>query len=146
MMTTQEFKGRINEFKGKIKSKWGQLTDDDFNTSQGNLDQLIGRIQQKTGQTRESIEKFFNELGDGAHGAVQQASEFVTQAAERVRENAGAAIEQAKEGYEHVREYADQGLRDTRKVVRQHPTESLMVALGVGVTVGLLVGMSMRSA
>ena len=49
------FKGRLNEMKGKIKERWGQLTDDDIMQSQGNLDQLAGKIQQKYGGSKEDI-------------------------------------------------------------------------------------------
>ncbi len=41
------FKGRWNELKGKVRQRWGELTDDEIAQTQGNLDQLVGRIQQK---------------------------------------------------------------------------------------------------
>lgn len=41
----------------KLKQKWGALTDDDLTYSEGKTDELIGRIQKRTGQTREAVEK-----------------------------------------------------------------------------------------
>ncbi|MGQ9674472.1 MAG: CsbD family protein [Chloroflexota bacterium] len=51
------FKGRWTEMKGKVKERWGQLTDDEITQTQGNLDQLAGKIQQKYGGTKEDIRR-----------------------------------------------------------------------------------------
>ncbi|HXU45745.1 MAG TPA: CsbD family protein [Thermoanaerobaculia bacterium] len=48
--------GKWNEMKGKIKEQWGELTNDDLDKVQGQRDQLVGRIQQRYGKTREAIE------------------------------------------------------------------------------------------
>ena len=56
-MTTLEIKGDWNIAKGKLKKKWANLTDDDLKYSEGQNDELIGRIQKRTGQTREAVEK-----------------------------------------------------------------------------------------
>ena len=61
-MDKLEVKGNWNELKGKLKSKWGMLNDDDLAYEEGQDDQLIGRIQKKTGQTREAIRDFINKL------------------------------------------------------------------------------------
>lgn len=56
-MNTLEIKGNWNIAKGKLKQKWGQLTDDDLDYIEGKEDELVGRIQKRTGQTREEVEK-----------------------------------------------------------------------------------------
>ena len=60
-MNTLEIKGNLNIAKGKLKQKWGELTDDDLDYVEGKQDELVGRIQQRTGKTREEIEKAINE-------------------------------------------------------------------------------------
>jgi uncharacterized protein YjbJ (UPF0337 family) len=60
-MTTLEIKGDWNITKGKLKQKWASLTDDDLQYAEGQLDELIGRIQKRTGETRELIEKALKE-------------------------------------------------------------------------------------
>jgi uncharacterized protein YjbJ (UPF0337 family) len=55
-MTTLEIKGDWNITKGKLKQKWAQLTDDDLQNIEGKEEELIGRIQKRTGQTREAVE------------------------------------------------------------------------------------------
>lgn len=56
-MNSLEIKGNWNIIKGKLKQKWGELTDDDLDYAEGKKDELLGRIQKKTGQTREEVEK-----------------------------------------------------------------------------------------
>ena len=61
-MTTFEIKGDWNITKGKLKQKWAHLTDDDLQYSEGRQDELIGRIQKRTGETRETVEKVMKEF------------------------------------------------------------------------------------
>lgn len=56
-MKTLEIKGNWNIAKGKLKQQWADLTDDDLQFSEGQEDELIGRIQKRTGQTREAVEE-----------------------------------------------------------------------------------------
>ena len=56
-MNTLEIKGDWNITKGKLKQKWATLTDDDLQFAHGKQDELLGRIQKRTGETREAIEK-----------------------------------------------------------------------------------------
>ena len=60
-MTTLEIKGDWNITKGKLKQKWAKLTDDDLQYVEGRHDELFGRIQKATGETREAIEKAVTE-------------------------------------------------------------------------------------
>lgn len=61
-MDKLEIKGNWNETKGKLKQKWGELTDDDLDYTEGKEDELVGRIQQKTGKTRDEVVKTIREL------------------------------------------------------------------------------------
>ncbi len=56
-MNTLEIKGDWNITKGKLKQKWASLTNDDLQFTEGKQDELIGRIQKRTGETREAVEK-----------------------------------------------------------------------------------------
>ena len=55
-MNKMQMKGNWNIAKGKLKKKWANLTDDDLRFEEGRDDELIGRIQKRTGQAREEIE------------------------------------------------------------------------------------------
>ena len=54
-MTRLKFKGNWNETKGKLKQKYAQLTDDDLTFAEGKDDELLGRLQQKLGKSKEAL-------------------------------------------------------------------------------------------
>jgi len=60
--TTDKLKGNWNIIKGKLKQQYGDLTDDDLTYVEGQEDELIGRIQKKTGRAKEEIKDFIDEL------------------------------------------------------------------------------------
>jgi uncharacterized protein YjbJ (UPF0337 family) len=133
MSTQEKVIGNWNQFKGKVKQRWGQLTDDELSEVEGNFDQLVGLVQQKTGEARQQIERTLSELSDQAGGAFTQASEkareYVDQAGEKLR---GAA--------DQIRERTQGYAEDAQAMVRRRPAESVAVAFGAGLIVGLLVG------
>lgn len=57
-------RGNWNVFKGKLREKWGELTDDELDRAQGQREQLIGNIQRKVGQPRNDVESVVNEYAD----------------------------------------------------------------------------------
>ena len=60
-MNTMEMKGHWNIAKGKLKQKWAKLTDDDLEFVSGKEDELVGRIQKRTGESRENVERAVGE-------------------------------------------------------------------------------------
>lgn len=58
-MNTLEFKGDWNIAKGKLKQRWATLTDDDLQLVEGKIEEVFGRIQKRTGESREAVEKVF---------------------------------------------------------------------------------------
>jgi uncharacterized protein YjbJ (UPF0337 family) len=61
-MTKLELKGSWNEAKGKLKQKYAQLTDDDLLFTEGKEDEMLGRLQKKTGETKENLRNFIANL------------------------------------------------------------------------------------
>ena len=55
MATNLQIKGNWNELKGKLKQKYGQLTDDDLAFGEGKEDELLGRLQKKLGKSKEEL-------------------------------------------------------------------------------------------
>jgi len=62
-MNKLEMKGDWNIVKGKLKQKYAKLTDNDLRYEEGQEDELIGRIQKRTGQTKEAVEQVLRESG-----------------------------------------------------------------------------------
>jgi uncharacterized protein YjbJ (UPF0337 family) len=61
-MTNIELGGTWNEVKGKLKQKFALLKDSDVLLVEGKQDEMLGRLQQKLGKTKEEIQKIISEL------------------------------------------------------------------------------------
>lgn len=61
-MNETTLKGGWNELKGKIKQAYGDLTDDDLTYAEGKEDEMWGKLQQKTGKTKDEIRKAVADL------------------------------------------------------------------------------------
>ena len=61
-MDKLEFKGTWNEVKGRMKKSYASLTDDDLTYAEGQEDQMLGKIQQKLGKTRDEVVKMIKSL------------------------------------------------------------------------------------
>ena len=125
-INTQEIQGQWNQLRGRVKERWGQLTDDDLQIQAGNFDQLVGRIQQKTGEGREAIEKFFSDMTSRGSSAVAHAAEAAGRYAHQVGD-------QVRDRYDNA-----------EGVVRHHPAETVVAVLGIGLVAGLIVGLAIR--
>ena len=54
--------GTWNEVKGKIKKEYADLTDDDLLYNEGNDEELLGKIQQKIGKTKQEVKDWIESL------------------------------------------------------------------------------------
>jgi uncharacterized protein YjbJ (UPF0337 family) len=54
--------GKWQQFKGKVKERWGKLTDNDLDKIEGRRDQLVGKIQETYGIARAEAEKQLKEF------------------------------------------------------------------------------------
>jgi uncharacterized protein YjbJ (UPF0337 family) len=64
-MNWDRVEGNWKQFAGKVKEKWGKLTDDDITVINGKQDQLVGRIQERYGIARDEAEKQVNTWAGG---------------------------------------------------------------------------------
>jgi len=145
MINAQEIQGQWNKIRGQVKEKWGQLTDDDLQIQGGNVDQLIGRIQQRTGEGRDAIERFLGDLTSRGSGAVSQVAESAREYAQHAREFAAHAGDRLREGYGQVGDAARQRYEMAEDVVRRNPGQSVAAAFGFGLVLGVVVGLALRS-
>ncbi len=133
MVNQETLAGKWNEVSGKLKEKWGMLTDDDLRAFNGNIDQLVGRIQRRTGEAREVIEEF---LGDAAEGTSQAAAQM----RDKVQQGAAQVAETARQGYESLRE----GYAEAERTIKQRPGQSMAFAFGLGMLAGVGLSLLMR--
>jgi uncharacterized protein YjbJ (UPF0337 family) len=60
-MNELQMRGDWNIAKGKLKQRWAKLTDSDLQFQEGLEDELVGRIQKRTGEAKEAVEKAIQE-------------------------------------------------------------------------------------
>jgi len=148
MVNQQTLQGNWNEIKGKLRSKWGQLTNDDLQSAHGNIDQLVGLIQRKTGEARSSVEKFLEEATSSGASAFSQATdtarEYAQQAMDTVQERSKQAAETFRKGYSQATDSVREGYEQAEGMIRERPAESAAVCFGVGMLVGVILGLALR--
>jgi uncharacterized protein YjbJ (UPF0337 family) len=137
MDNQQTIQGNWNEIKGKLRSRWGELTDDDLLECNGNVQQLVGTIQRKTGEARESIEQFLEHLSSGSAAAIQRVGDTV-------RAGAQQAADSIKESYHDSAASLRKGYAEVEDVVRQRPAKSLLVSFGAGIVTGIAMALFLR--
>ena len=57
-MNNDQFKGQWKQFKGELKSKWGDLTDDDLLEAEGDYDKFLGVVQKRYGDKKEELKNW----------------------------------------------------------------------------------------
>jgi uncharacterized protein YjbJ (UPF0337 family) len=58
VMNNEQFKGSWNQFKGELKKKWGQLTDNDLLEAEGDYEKFLGVVQKKYGDKKEEVKRW----------------------------------------------------------------------------------------
>jgi uncharacterized protein YjbJ (UPF0337 family) len=76
-MNWDRVEGKWKQASGKVKEKWGKLTDDDLQTIAGKRDQLVGRIQERYGIARDVAEKQVEEFSKAYDTDVNVATDAV---------------------------------------------------------------------
>ena len=64
-MNWDRIEGNWKQFKGRVKEQWGKLTDDDIDVIGGKRDQLVGKIQEQYGISKDEAEKQVERFGAG---------------------------------------------------------------------------------
>ena len=65
-MDWNRIEGNWKQLRGKVREKWGQLTDDDFDVVAGSREQRAGRIQERYGIARDAAERQIDDWADTA--------------------------------------------------------------------------------
>jgi uncharacterized protein YjbJ (UPF0337 family) len=136
-LNAQTLEGHWQEIKGKLRERWGVLTDDDLQRARGSVEQLVGTVQRRTGETSDTIRQYLEDLLEDGNTTVRRATEAVqglaTQATSAVQDAAQQASERVREG-----------MREGKQVIRQHPLESVLTCFGAGIVTGVVLGVLCR--
>jgi uncharacterized protein YjbJ (UPF0337 family) len=138
MINQQLLSSHWNTLQGQLRERWGQLSGDEIDEAMGNVDQLVGLIQRKTGETRERIEAELERLIEGSASVMSSATE-------KARDMAHQAAERVQQGYEQVSQRVSEGYNRAQSTVQKRPVESIAIALGSGLIAGVILGLALRS-
>jgi len=130
--------GNWNDLKGRIRSKWGQITDDSLEQAKGSMESLVGTIQRTTGEAKETIQAYLN-------AGAQEASTLYKQASDAVQAGAAQVTEQVMGGARVVGDQIKAGAEQTGKLIQARPVESVLFTFAAGMIAGLTVGLILRS-
>jgi len=141
MIAQDVLEGKWHMIRGKLKSKWAKLTDDDLLHVDGGIEQLIGRIQRRTGESREAIEHFIDQAAGQAATAADRVSHTVHDSLDKAHQAVHQTLDEAGQAaQESARRVAD-GVRgryqDAEQAIHNRPAQAVMVAFGVGLVSGL---------
>lgn len=141
-MTTREaIRGHWNQLRGRIEERWTQLSPHDLDNVQGDTDQLVGTIQQKTGQARQKIEAELDALLQDISTGTANAAETMGDYAKQAQAQAAQYAEAARQQYDHMNEMVRDGYHQAEAAVRSRPAESIAIAFGTGILTGLVAGL-----
>ena len=152
-MTTSQLESSWSALKGKLKQKYGQLTDDDLIFAEGKGEELLSRLEEKLSLSREELQTMLDELAAGTEGKLEGVKAAVAEISDQVRAKAGDVVDDLKHKASAIGEEAKaqgaaayseaqrraRGLwEDGEEYVRANPRESLLVAVAAGFVAGLL--------
>jgi uncharacterized protein YjbJ (UPF0337 family) len=69
-MNSDQLEGQWKQMKGKVKEKWGKLTDSDLDVIAGKRDQFLGKLQERYGFTKEQAERDLSDWEKSQHSKV----------------------------------------------------------------------------
>lgn len=75
-MNNEQFKGNWQQFKGELKKKWGQFTDNDLLEAEGDYDKFLGVAQKRYGKKKEEIERWAEDWCERNEILSRKATEF----------------------------------------------------------------------
>ncbi len=128
----ESIQGHWNDYKGRVKEKWGKLTEDDLEQIEGRRDRLIGALQQRYGATKDKAEEQVNSFIASAGSWLQEARDKVVDAAEKSKQ--------------YLQETSVKDMaKDMGDLVARYPVYSALIGIGVGYLVGRLFTSSNRS-
>lgn len=63
-MNEDRIKGQWKQLSGKVKARWGKLTNDDVQVQEGNAEYLAGKLQERYGMAKDAAKKEVNDFID----------------------------------------------------------------------------------
>lgn len=150
-------KGSMKELKGDLKQTWAKLTDDDIKYLEGNVDEIVGKVQKAYGFTRERAEEEFErfknkhanyfrddrekitkERGMGSLNS-RQIDSSLSNIRSRARDFGDEMSDSTSEYMDRVRDLSTTAMNRSTEFIRAYPGYTILGAAGVGFLLGALI-------
>lgn len=125
------------EIEGRVRDRWSEITNEDLESARGSIEELIGIIQEKTGDARQQVESFIRQLTEDVAVKLEEMKHAVGERAE-------TTSDQLRQGYEKATTELHHGFVQARETVRRKPTQSVALAFGAGILAGVVVSLACR--
>jgi uncharacterized protein YjbJ (UPF0337 family) len=149
MIAQDVLEGKWHTIRGKLKTKWAKLTDDDLLHVDGGIEQLIGRIQRRTGESREAIEHFIDQAAEYVSNTADKVSHTVHDSLDRAHQAVHQSLDRAQQAAGETAQQVADGMRDryqqAERAIHNRPAQAVLVAFGVGLVSGLGVALLLTS-
>ena len=133
---------RWAEFLNRVNRRWPQLTDDDLATLDSGVDVFVGRIREKTGERRETIEKVLGDLSSRGSADVSSGTAPLRERPRPARFESNGAHRGALEDQGESVAGSEQEMSEGQAC--QSPATASNPKFGFGLLVGLVVGLAVR--
>jgi uncharacterized protein YjbJ (UPF0337 family) len=134
-MDWTQVEGNWKQIKGRVKERWGKLTNDDLTAIAGRRDRLEGMIQERYGYASARVR---NEIEDWQRSLESGLEEQIASLRSGIRTLSSAVERIADEQLTHTRSTAEKALNDVEEAFRRNPLVVIAVALGLGFLIGML--------
>jgi uncharacterized protein YjbJ (UPF0337 family) len=134
-MDWTQVEGNWKQMKGRVKERWGKLTDDDLTVIAGRRDQLEGLLQERYGYARELARK---EIEDWSRSMESNLAEQIESLRSGIRTLSSTVERIAHEQFPQARSRATNALNDAEQAIKRNPLVVVAIALGLGLLIGVL--------
>lgn len=134
-MDWTQVEGNWKQIKGRVKERWGKLTNDDITAIAGRRDRLEGMIQERYGYARERVR---DEVEDWYRSLESSLEEQIASLRSGIQTLSSTVERIADEQLAHTRSTAEKALNDAEEAFRRNPLVIIAVALGLGFLIGML--------
>lgn len=122
------------QVKGRVKERWGELTDDDLTAIAGRRDRLEGVIQERYGYAKERARK---EVDAWYRSMESDLAEQIESLRSGIQNLASTVERIAEEQFPRARSRATAALSDAEQAVKRNPLVVIAIALGLGLLLGV---------
>ncbi len=137
MTNEQTLQHNWSQIQNRLQEKWRELSQNDFEGVNGNIDRLVGVIQQRTQESRAAIESYIDEV-------ITESRSVADAAAENAREYYDQAAQVAQQKYDELSAQFQQRFADMESVIQQKPAQSVATAFGVGLLAGVTIALLLK--